>query len=164
MQVLAWTDAIFLVPAEELWVEIAAPILARLGHLDLDSVGRRVRVAADPGDLPEHALAGHPTRDLEAAVGDLGASEQRAVLADRCQLDPGVAVEGIKPGGQVDRRLALSVQRDDAVIDVLHVRALDEAVLEILVLRVQWVVDAEGTCRLRERSAYVDSAEEVAAV
>src|SRR6185369_17294122 len=82
--------------------------------------------------------------------------------ADHRELVAVVPVERAEPGGQLDHRLALRVGGDVAVVEVHHVRRLDEGVIEILVGRVERVVDLERAARFRERADDLDIAAEIA--
>jgi len=57
--------------------------------------------------------------------------------------------------GQIDRRGAVGVEDDVAVVHVHHVRGLDKRVRQPLVVRIERVVDLERAGRLRQRAVDV---------
>src|SRR5262249_26435056 len=63
--------------------------------------------------------------------------------ADDGELVTKVLIQGFKPIGQNDGGVALSICRGGAVIDVHHVRRFHERMREVLVLRVERVVNLE---------------------
>src|SRR5205085_10260534 len=74
------------------------------------------------------------------------------------QLVPEVAVEGLEPGRHGDGGFPVSVGGDVAVVDVHHVGALHEGVVQVLVRRVQRIVYLEGAASLREVAGHVQAA------
>ena len=64
-------------------------------------------------------------------------------LADNRELIAELEVESLKVVGHLDHRFPAFVGSHIAVVDVHHVRRLNEGVIEILILSVERVVDLE---------------------
>src|SRR5439155_18980086 len=67
---------------------------------------------------------------------------QRA--AYRRQLISELLIQCFEPIGQADPRLAIAVQRHDAIVNVHHVGTFHEGVSEVFVGRIERVVDLES--------------------
>src|SRR6266508_2958395 len=134
----------------------------RRGLFGDDPVGVGEGVLPDASDLPADPLAGRPAGDGEATLADLGLDmEARRRGAERGQLVADVPVEGLEVGRQVDPRLTSGVEADDAVVDVLHVGALDEAVGQVSLGGILGVVDPEPATALGQEARHVDGTGEV---
>ena len=74
----------------------------------------------------------------------LGNVEVRSRRTDRRELIPGVAVQRAEPVGHADGGFAAFIQSGDAIVDIHHVRRFDGGVREVLVGRIERVVDLQG--------------------
>src|SRR5262249_55521621 len=74
--------------------------------------------------------------------------------ADRRELITEVAVKSIKPPRQLDPRFAILIQDRITVVDVHHVRRFNERVREILVGRIQRMVNFECAATFGDGPAY----------
>lgn len=104
-----------------------------------------IGVLANAGDLPRDFHARLATRDLEAIVLDFLSDVDRRESSDRGELIAEVAVERAEPLRQIHPCLAVRIQHGVAVVDIHRVRRLDEAVVKVLVGRIERVIDLEGT-------------------
>src|SRR6266566_7742003 len=108
-----------------------------------------ISIVADAGYLPGDFRAGLTTRYPEPVAMDFfGDIEFRLWRTDSSEQVAEVAVQGFEPIGQANRSLALRVHVRDAVVNVHHVRTLDERMRESFVRWVQWMVDLEATAAL----------------
>ena len=119
-----------------------------------------------PVTCQETFTAGLSVRIVKRLSCDLAPDDRRARqgATDDRQLVAEVAVERLEVRRQLDGREALAVGGDVAVVDVHHVRRLDEGVLQVLVRRIERVVDLERAAALGERAVDGDVALEVAGV
>jgi len=76
-------------------------------------------------------------------LSDLTGHDGLRKLADHRQLVTEIAVESAEILGEHHRRIAVSVRDDVAAVDVHHVRRLDDRMVEVLVGRIQGMIDAE---------------------
>jgi hypothetical protein len=150
--------------AEQLGVEVLAPVATTLELLDLHRMLPRPRVAANSRDLPADLLAGRTARDPEAVSLDLARHVQaRCLGTDGRQLVAIVGVEVPEIARQPDDGGTPAVQGDRAAIQVEHLGCLDCGMGEGLVGGVLWMVDAEGFDAARgEVPDNLDAAHEVA--
>jgi hypothetical protein len=141
-------DARFACMLEQLGVQIMT--LVRLGLLNLHGNAMRLGpgVLPDAGHLPGDFHVRLVRPDGEHIVVDLGSHDGMGKLADRRQLIAEIAVQRFEPAGQRDRGVAPAVGDDGAVVDVFHVRGFDEGVIQVLVGRVQRMVDLERSAGL----------------
>ena len=124
-------------------IEVFASLPGRLIQLYGDPVRLGPRILADAGEVPAHHASGHRARYGEAA-GELAAYvEVRHRRANRGQLLALVAVEGREPVRHGHACRSGRVGGYPARINIQHVRALDERVLQDAVGRIERVVDAE---------------------
>src|SRR5204863_1387871 len=99
-----------------------------------------------------------------AVLLDLPFDDRLGELAEDRELVAEVLVQRLEVGGKLDRGSPVAAGGDVAVVDVHHVGALDEGVAQRLVERIERMVDLERAAGLRECSADVHVAAEVAGV
>jgi hypothetical protein len=85
-------------------------------------------------------------------------------LTDNGELISEIPIQGLKPFGQIDHRDSFAVSGHIAIVDIHHVRRFDERMIEVLVGRIEWVVDLEGTAGLSEVTVYVYIAQKESSV
>lgn len=135
----------------------------RLHFLHRDPVRLRPGILADAGDHPGHPGAGQSARNDEASVAHGLRDEQAGHRGvQRRELVAEVAIQGLEPVRHFHDRRSAGIEHRDAVVDVLHVRRFHEGVVEVLVLRIQRVVDAETAAALAQAAVDLDVAEEAA--
>src|SRR5579863_3323796 len=109
----------------------------------------RVRpgILANSRHLPGHFDVGQVGSDLELVVLDLLRDYRLCKLTDDGELVAEIPVEHIEPIWQRDSCQTGAVRGDVAVVNVLHVRRFDEGVVEVLIGRIERVIDMElSTC------------------
>src|SRR5579863_7613608 len=109
----------------------------------------RVRpgILANSRHLPGHFDAGQAGSDLELVVLDLLRDYRLCKLTDDGELVAEIPVEHIEPIWQRDSCQTGAVCGDVAVVNVHHVRRFDEGVVEVLIGRIERVIDMElSTC------------------
>src|SRR5207247_11369840 len=74
----------------------------------------------------------------------------RSRRAERRQLISEVAIERAEPARQNDCGDTGRVERDDAVVDIHHVGRLDRRMVEILVFRIDRIIELDGAARDRK--------------
>jgi hypothetical protein len=99
--------------------------------------------------------------DEESIVHDLRCDDRLREVSDDGELVSEIPVERFEVRGQLHGRLTLPVRRDEAVVDVHHVRQFDEGVGEVLVRRVERMVDLERSRRFLEVAGDVHLALEI---
>src|SRR5947207_2573371 len=108
-------------------------------------------VLPNTGHLPGDLHARFAAANLEVISGNFFCDVKIGARCANCsELITEVAVELAEPLRQGDGDFALSVGGYRAVIDILHVRRLDERVVEIFVSRIERVVYLERTTGLRK--------------
>src|SRR5262245_7666469 len=117
-------------------------------------------ILAYSGHLPRNLDAGRAGPDSEAVIADLCGNNGLRKLADDGELVAEVAIECLEPIRQSHDCIAIRVGSDIAVVNVHHVRRLDEGVVEVPVSGVEWMVYLEGSSRFREVANYLDVARE----
>ena len=118
-------------------------------------------VLANTGDQPRDLEPGRAAGDAEAVVVHLVSDVDGRGTADARQLVAEITIERFEPLRQLDDRLAAGVEYGDAIVDVLHVGALDGGVHEIFVRRIQRVIDFERLRASSQHTAHVHLAREV---
>src|SRR5580700_11937985 len=91
-------------------------------------------------------------------VGNLASHDGLGELTDHRELVTEISIERLEPIWQSDGCQARAVRRDVAVIDVLHVRRLHERMIEVLICRIERVVDLERTTGFGKVSVDIDIA------
>jgi len=119
---------------------------------------------SDAGHLPGNLHGGLVSLDGEAIILDLVLHDGLSKLTDDRQLVSEIAIEGFKIVRQDDRGVAVGVGSDIAIIDVHHVRAFDEGVVEELVGRIKRVVNLEPARTFAQSPLDMDFASEVSRV
>src|SRR5262249_50201560 len=115
------------------------------------------------GHLPRHLHARRSARNLEVIVADLfGDVEGGTRGPDRRQQIAKVAIERPEPFRQLHDSFSGGIESNDAIIDVHHVRRLNEGMIKVLVSRIDRVVDLERAASFREVAANGDIAEKLA--
>ena len=155
-------DLVPLVP--QLGMQEAPSFLSGLLGLRLNSVRDRPWILPDPGDLPRHRdsrLTG-PDREL-VVLADLCCHDRLRELPDHRQLIAALVIKRAEIAGQHYDRLTVIVRGESAVVNVQPVGRLDEGMAQVLVLRVERVVDLEAAAGLGQVSGDADIAEEQAA-
>src|SRR5579859_8238851 len=137
-------------------VQIDPLFCAWLVLLDRDAVGIGVGVLAYAGHLPGNLASGRATGDLEMIVGyfirDIKIWTWRP---DGCELIAEVAVQGAEPVRQCDHSLALAIESNHAIVDIHHVGALDEGVVEVFVGRIERMIDHKRPSSLGKRAQHM---------
>src|SRR5579863_8231969 len=141
-------------------MQVKSAIGLRFLHLDRNAVSVSPRILANAGDLPGDSHAGTPAANLELVVGQLLGDIDRSKATNTSELVAEIAVQHAEPVRHLDSCLTVCVQRGHAVIDVLHVRRLDERMVEVLICWIERVIDFERTTCLREVAIDVDIAVE----
>src|SRR5208283_1550395 len=81
-------------------------------------------------------------------------------LTDYRELITEVSIERLEPIWQGDGCQAGAVRRDVTVVDVFHIRRFHEGVVEVLVFRIERVIDFERPTSFGEVAVDVDIANE----
>jgi hypothetical protein len=90
--------------------------------------------------------------DRESLLGNLASHDGSRELADHGELIAEITVQRLKPIGELNHGIAVPVSDDIAVVDVHHVGRFDKRVIEVLVRRIEWVIDLERPTGLGDRS------------
>src|SRR5437764_3844201 len=80
--------------------------------------------------------------------------------SDSVKLVTEILIQGAEIIWHGHHRFTLFIQGHGAVIDVLHVRRLNKGVVEVLVSRIQGVIDLERAATLSEIAIYLNVAAE----
>jgi len=139
-------DLLFDWRSVELGMNVLAAQLFIPFLLDHERVRFGVSILAHAGNLPGNFHVGHTGFDLELVVFDLARYDGLRELSDHGQLIAEVGVESLKPVRQRHRRLALRIGDDDAVVNVLHLRRFHRGMDQVLVDRIQRMIDFEVLC------------------
>ena len=102
-----------------------------------------IGIVADTGHLPRNLQTRRAACDLEAVVLDLLGDVEGRKSTNRRQLVAKVLVQRLKVVGKLHNGLACSIQDDVAVVDVHHIRRLDEGVAQGAVLGIERVINGE---------------------
>jgi hypothetical protein len=78
----------------------------------------------------------------------------RSGCADRGQLIAEIFVQRVKPLRHSHNGFAITIECRNTVVDVLHVWRFDERVIEVLVARIQRMVDLERSSLFGEISKH----------
>src|SRR5450755_246858 len=101
------------------------------------------RVVANASHLPGNLHVGLVGLDCETVIGNLAGHNGLGKLSHHRELITKVAIEGFEPFRQRDHGVALLIRDHVAVVDVHHVRGLDEGVRQVLVGGIERVIDLE---------------------
>ena len=137
-------DLLLFTRAESSWIQIHTLLLGRLEFLDHDRMRLRIRILANARDLPRNFDAGLVGPNLEAVPSDLPGNNRLRELAQDGELITIVAVEGREVVRQGDDGAPARIGGDVAIVDVLHVRRLDEGMRQELVRGIERMIDPEG--------------------
>src|SRR3982074_3489138 len=91
-------------------------------------------------------------------VGDLLGNVKRREAADAGELVTEIFVKRAEPARQLHDYLAAALERRHTIIDVFHVGRLDKGMGEVLVGRVEWMIDLEGAAAFAECAGDFDVA------
>src|SRR6516164_4231606 len=150
-------NALVLLLAKDFRIKIVTALVADLRLFNDNRVSPSPRIFADSGHLPAHTLPRHATSDSELSMCNfIGNVELRCRGSDRRQLVTESLIERLKPVRKHYDSLAAGVQDSDPVVNIFHFRRLNEGVVHVLVCRVQRMVDAEATPRLRKGTSHLD--------
>src|SRR5437899_2861956 len=95
-------------------------------------------------------------------AGDFLRDVKRGILPNRRKLVSEILIQSLKPIRERDNGLTVRSEDDDAIIDILHVRALDEGVIEVLVGRIERMINLERPSSFAQRPDNLDIAREMA--
>src|SRR5579859_1007056 len=127
--------------AEEFRVKEVAAFAFWLLLLIRDAVSISPCILSYTSDLPGYFNAGLVRLDDKGVAGDLGGDNGLRKLADRCELVTEVAIKRLKVVRHRHDSLAVRVRCHVAIVDVLHVWRLDEGVRQVLILRIERMID-----------------------
>src|SRR5579863_439443 len=122
-------------------IEAAQPSFFSL--LNYKRVRLGVGILPHTRHLPGHFHVRFVGANAELVVLDLTGHDGLRELPDHCQLVTEVSVEGLKPLWQLHRYMATAIRGDVAGVDVHHLRGFDRGVNQVLVCRIQRMVDPE---------------------
>src|SRR5262245_45311106 len=128
---------------EGVGVKVQTALSFRLALFDGNAMHVRIRIMTNAGHLPGNLDVGRTGLHREAISLDFLRDHGLGKGADDGELVTKVLIQGFKPIRQNDGGVALGIRRGGAVIDVHHVRRFHERMREVLVLRVERVVDLE---------------------
>src|SRR5580698_5076807 len=152
-------DALLPWSTKQFGMQVGSSFLLRLQLLDRNAVGIGPGILPDPGHLPGDFHARFSAGDLEAiglhSLGDV--NRGKAIKARKLVAE--VTVQLLKPLGKRNDRLTTPVKSYVAVVDVHHVGRFDEGVVEVLIGRVERVVDLERSSSLGQIAVHVDVAQ-----
>src|SRR5437868_338670 len=152
----------------KLWMQISSLVFSRFFLLHRYSVSDCPWIPPYSSYLPRDSDPRLVGFDCELVVIYFLPHNCLRKLANHGQLVAKVLVESFKVVRQRDSCLTVGISGDITVMDVKHVRGLDERVAEVLVFRVEGMVNHEATAALensagdREVSGDADTAIEEA--
>src|SRR5215831_418733 len=123
-----------------------------LFFLNHDAMSIGISVVTDPSDLPRDSHSWPSSRDKETIAFNFTGHIYQRRTPNRSKLIAKILVQRLKIIRQRHLSPALAVQDHHAIVDVLHIRRLHKRMLQILMSRIEWVVNAERTPCLREKS------------
>src|SRR5262249_12250836 len=119
---------------------------------DRQAMGVRPGILADARDLPGDAKLRRATGDAEAIVVNLVGNVHGGKGPEAGELIAKIPVQGPEPSRQLDRCFAGIAELDDTVVGVFHIRPRDEGVDQILVGRMEGMIDLDPASRLGNRT------------
>src|SRR5580700_12011142 len=134
-------------------MEKVALVPRSLVHLHLDAMSIGPRVLTDTGHLPGNLDVRLVGLDGKAAIRDFRTNDRSRKLADDGELIAEVRIESFKPRGHRYDRRATAIGEHRTVVNVHHVRRFHEGVVEILVGRIERVIDLKGAAGLGDTAA-----------
>jgi hypothetical protein len=134
---------LFVGRAIQFWVDVEALETGVLLLLHNKRVSFRVSILSLPGYLPGDLHIRSAGTDGELVVLNFACQDRLRKLPDYSQLIAEVGVQRLKPFRQLDDRFTLRIGCDDAVVDVLHLGRFNGGVHQVLVRRVERMVDFE---------------------
>jgi hypothetical protein len=135
----------------------------RFFHLHLDAMRVGPGVLTDAGYLPGNFDPFLVGLDREAAVGDFRCDDGLRKLADHGELIAEIRVKSLEPRGHADDGRAAAVGDDVSVVDVHHVGRFDEGVVELLIRRIERMIDLKGAAAFAEIARNVNVADQAPA-
>jgi hypothetical protein len=142
----------------EVGMQVVPLLLLRFVLFDRHAVGVGPPVLPDACELPADFHPGLASGDGKAIVLQLLCDIDGSIAPQTSQLVADIGVERLEPGGQMHLGLSVGIQRHHAIVEVLHVGRLDKRVGQVLVGRVQRVVDLEAAPVLQQRAMHHDLA------
>src|SRR5215469_258077 len=120
-----------------------------------------IGVLTDSSHLPRNLHVGLVSPYAELVSFDLAGYYGLCKDLDDRQLVSEIAVQRLEIAREHDHGQAIRICSDVAVIDVHHVRRFYERMRQVLMRRIERMVDAEPACPLCDRPAHVQIASDV---
>src|SRR5215467_16391014 len=136
-------DCLLLGSSVEFGMEIEATLAGILLFFDDERMGLGEGILADSGNLPGNVDVRLSGLDGELVVGNPPADDGLSELPKHGELIAEIGVDGLEPVGETNFSVALSVGSDVAAVYVHHFRRLDGGVIEVLIGRIERVIDLE---------------------
>jgi hypothetical protein len=147
---------------EQLGMEVVTLVPGGFVHFHLNAMRAGPGVLADSGDLPRNLDAWLIRFDGETAIRHFLRDDSLRELADYRELIAKIRVQRFEPRGHGDDGRTAAIRDRIAVVDVHHVGRFDEGVVEILVSRIERMIDLERAAGFLEIASNTYGALEVA--